>query len=393
MILAAKIVGAIFFLAFLLLLFAFGMVFALVYFPLRIFFALFGFAIVIILLWALIFTKRGSKWRKGLLIAAGSTAIAVSATVGGLAGYEAYLSSIRLVDNSNIDTNRYLPFREDSKIARLDHVASLQFGPLDELPRVDGAAALFPMYSSFVSAVYPHNIHPLNHQDGPFYYTNTISSNFALYEGSRDIIFGMDAKDYANNGHTADEIYNEPMGREGFIFFTNAKNPVDSLTQDQIRSIYSGKITNWAEVGGNNEAIRPYQRNRGSGSQTGMLAFMGDVPLIDPPGDEYRFALMSGIISAIADYYNHPGAIGYSYYYYASSLKANNDIKILAVDGITPSHETIGSEDYPLTSNFYMNVRKDHITENTRKLMDWILSDEGQELVSKSGYAPVKKSS
>ncbi len=66
----------------------------------------------------------------------------------------------------------------------------------------------------------------------------------------------------------------EPVAKEGFVFVVSKDNPVESLTQQQIRDIYSGKITNWSEVGGNDEEIIPYQRNNDSGSQNYMNEFM-----------------------------------------------------------------------------------------------------------------------
>ena len=385
---ALKAVGLIFGLLLILSLYGVMMLFLLFKVPVRVYFAFFGGFLFLTSFWLILFFKS-KKARKTCLICAISLFAATGIAVGSTYGYEAYLNSIALVDNSNIDTRLYLPFRSDSKIARLEEEASLRFSPLEKLPKVDGAAALFPMYSSFVNAVYPSSIPELNREDGCFFYTNTIQSAKYLWAKERDVVFGVNAKDYANWDENPEDIVPTPIGREGFVFFTNVQNKVDSLTQEQLRGIYSGRITNWKEVGGDDIAIRPYQRNGGSGSQQGMIAFMGDEKLVTPPSDEYVFDLMSGIISAISSYHNHPGAIGYSYHYYARVLKGDNNIKLLGVDGVSPDAKTIGSNQYPLTSSFYANSRKDNDNPNTQKLIDWVLSKQGQELVEKSGYAPL----
>ena len=181
-----------------------------------------------------------------------------------------------------------------------------------------------------------------------------------------------------------------PVGREGFIFFTNSSNPVDSLTQEQLRGIYSGEITNWKEVGGDDRPIEAFQRNQGSGSQAGLERFMGDVPVMEPP-TEWRQGGMGGIIERVADYHNHRGALGFSYYIYASQLKENHNIKIIAVDGVSPSPQTIGDGSYPLTDSFYMVVRRgEPRTGEMERFIAWACSEQGQELIQKSGYAPIR---
>lgn len=354
-----------------------------------------GLLVALLLLAVTALPFRG-KWRYTLRRIAGAGVLLSLVALVGTWGWNAYQRSITIVDNTNIDTSRYLPFTEDSQIARLEGEASLRFSPLDDLPVLDGASALFPVYSAMVNATYPRNIPALNQAGSPFTYHNTVGGYKRLAEGEVDILFaaapGEGQESYYPEGTDVPVKFDRiPVGREGFIFFTNAANPVDSLTQDQLRDIYSGKITNWAEVGGEDIPILPYQRNRGSGSQTGLEKFMGEVPLTEPP-TELRNDLMSGIIERVADYRNNPGAIGFSYYIYASQLQANHNIKLLAVDGVHPSQETIGQGRYPLTDSFYMVLRQEERTEEMDRFIAWALGPEGQALVAGSGYAPVGKS-
>ncbi|MDE7193931.1 MAG: substrate-binding domain-containing protein, partial [Oscillospiraceae bacterium] len=176
--------------------------------------------------------------------------------------------------------------------------------------------------------------------------------------------------------------------REGFVFAVNADNPVDSLTSEQLRKIYSGEITNWSEVGGNDEPILPYQRNTDSGSQNYMTVFMGDTPLL-PPKTELTAGMMMALMDAIAVYDNSAGAIGYSVYSYAAQMYANaNKVKFISVDGVAPSKVTMADESYPLLSCTYI-IYPDKSPESAREFTEMALSDEGQGYVLDSGYLPV----
>lgn len=356
------------------------------------YFASFGFLLAILTLFVAWFITN-KKARKITLLVALGISVATGLTLGGVGIADAYHYSKIIVDNTSIDTNQYLPFDENSKIARLDKKASLQFSILDELPVVDGAAALFPMYSSFVNATYPSNIEPLNAPGSPFTYNNTIGGYYNLFDGLNDVMFGAAPdENLLENGkeENGDFTLNmTPIGKEGFVFFTNVNNHVDSLTMEQIRDIYNGKITNWKEVGGTDTKILPYIRNPGSGSQTAFDRYFPNVDTSNTP-KELISGAMSGIIEVVSNYHNYPGAIGFSFYYYATALQQANDIKILSVNGVEPSKTTISNETYPMTSCFVATYKEgNRKTKNIKKLLDWVVGPEGQELVEKSGYAKV----
>lgn len=180
-----------------------------------------------------------------------------------------------------------------------------------------------------------------------------------------------------------------PIGREAFVFFVNKKNPIDSLTIEQIRAIYSGKVTNWAEVGGERVDIRAFQRPQDSGSQTALQNLMGNVPLMEAPTEDVVSG-MGGIISEVAEYKNYKNAIGYTFRYYSTEMVKNKEIKLLPIDGIVPSTENIRNGTYPIASEFYA-VTAGTDNPNVQKLLDWILSPQGQALVEKAGYVSVKE--
>jgi phosphate transport system substrate-binding protein len=333
-----------------------------------------------------LFFLRSRKARKNVVVALCGTLGVCVLGAAGMAGYYAYQEHITVPGNVNIDVEAYMPFQENSKIARLDGPASLTLEP--PLPALDGATALFPVYSAFVNAVYPSDT-PLLEEGSPFQFRNTVLGYRALADGRTDIMFGAypSQEQLESAEKSGVPMQFTPIGREGFVFFVNKNNPVDSLTVDQLRGIYSGAITNWREVGGKNEPIQPFQRNANSGSQSELLRFMGDTPLMTPPADLVN-TMMGGIISQTADYKNNANAIGFSFRYYAQDMVGDKGIKLLAIDGIEPTLANIQDGSYPLTSDFYAVTTP--ASQHTDALIEWILSDEGQTLIERTGYARIR---
>lgn len=285
----------------------------------------------------------------------------------------------------NINLHEYKPFDPDSKIATLGQPASLKLRA--DLPVVDGAAAVFPLYSAFVNATYPNWV---KLWDGTLEYNNTVGGYKRLAERDTDIFFGAYPSDeqiaYAEKLKT--EFVYTPIGKEAFVFFVHKDNPIDNLTTEQIQAIYSGEITNWSQVGGKNEPIIPYQRNPGSGSQSMLIRFMDGKPIMEPDIEKIN-TLMEGIIEQVADYRNTDGAIGFSFRYYMEGIIKNPDVKLLSVDGVAPTVENIQSGAYPITASLYAVTWKGNENQNVDRLLNWILSPEGQELVEKTGYVPI----
>ena len=136
-------------------------------------------------------------------------------------GINKYEESITVKTNVNIDCNEYLPFTEDSKIVKLDKEASLKL--TEKLPILDGAAAVFPVYSAFVNATYPSTVEL---HDGIFEYNNTVGGYRRLAEKETDIFFGAypseEQIDFARENNT-EFVYTE-IAKEAFVFFVHNKN-------------------------------------------------------------------------------------------------------------------------------------------------------------------------
>jgi ABC-type phosphate transport system substrate-binding protein len=184
----------------------------------------------------------------------------------------------------------------------------------------------------------------------------------------------------------------ETIAMDGLVFLVNENNPVDSLTTDQIRDIYTGKITNWSQVGGSDAEIIPFQRNEGAGSQALMKKLvMGDTPLADPP-EEYMASSMGELMSVVKSYDNSANAIGYSVYYYANDMQMAQGLKLLKVDGVEPSRETIRSGEYPHRNAYYCVIPASAGEDSpNRILFDWLMSEDGQKLIDLEGYVAAGK--
>jgi phosphate transport system substrate-binding protein len=200
--------------------------------------------------------------------------------------------------------------------------------------------------------------------------------------------------DYARTAGV--EFEQSAVAIDGFVFIVNKDNPVNSLTLEQLRGIYSGSITNWSEVGGNDEEIRAFQREEGSGSQTAMLQLvMQGLPMLPPP-QVARVESMSGLIESVAEYQDGAGSIGYTFDYYAKNLYVNENIKVLKIDGVTPNAASYLDGSYPLTSAYYAVIRSDEPAGSpARRLRDFLLSVVGREVIGLAGYtaAPPGKES
>lgn len=293
---------------------------------------------------------------------------------------------ITINTSPNINTEEYLPFDENSKIVKLDREASLKLK--NNLPRVDGAAAVFPVYSAFVNATYPNTVELY---DGTFEYNNTVGGYKLLAEKEIDIFFGAHpSKEQIESAFSqGTEFEYTEIATEAFVFFVHKDNPIESLTAEQIQKIYSGEITNWKEVGGKDEEIVAFQRNEGSGSQSMLIRFMGDKQIIEAPKEQVN-DLMVGIIEQVSNYRNKTNSIGFSFRYYLEGIIKNSDIKMVSIDGVEPTVENIKNSEYPITTSLYAVTYKGNENENVDKLINWILSEEGQEIIEKTGYVGVK---
>ena len=257
---------------------------------------------------------------------------------------------------------------------------------VEEYPKVDGSTATIPLAEAFQKEFTGADSVEIEHSKTHQAYAN-------LVDKKADLILVVEPSEedleYAEEQKV--ELQSDKVVNEGFVFFVNKDNPVDSLTIEQIQKIYSGKITNWKEVGGNDQKIIAYQRPENSGSQTGMLNLvMKDVKMKNPETETIAES-MSDIIDVVSDYDNGEASIGYSYYYYANTMYIGENVKMLKINDVEPNSETIKSEEYPIITAYYAVTRKDEAPDSkTVLLRDSMLSKKGQKVAEEAGYVPVK---
>lgn len=290
--------------------------------------------------------------------------------------------------NAAPDLSVYAPFREGSQVAVLPEESSIIL--VEDLPKIDGATALYPLYSAFARAVYD----PAAYSEGDVVCTNTPNAYQAMIAGDIDIIFvaGPSQKQREAAENAGVELVYTPLAWEAFVFLTGSTNPVEGLTIQQIRNIYSGKTAKWKtlgwEAGGD---IIKFQRPEGSGSQTGLQGIMGKLPVQSPQPlpDNSLFGTGSMMQQVSVRWQGIQPGLGYSYRYYATVMYPNPETKLMKIEGVYPSNEAVADGSYPFTANFYA-VTNGEPEGNVKQLIDWILSEEGQYLVEQTGYVPIR---
>lgn len=334
--------------------------------------------------------KKAMQWvKRGLLTIYALAAVYIA--------WGAYRDSIPTLDDRELLLWQYQPFVEDTRAVSLDEPSELRFEyPTGIHLRMDGATALYPVYAAFVQAVYVDGRAGSPYTDIASC-TNTVNAYNRLIARDADVIFAAapSADQLEKAAKAGIELHLTPIGREAFVFFVNSKNPVEGLTVEEIQKIYTGEITNWREVGGKNRPIRPFQRSANSGSQSRLERLMDGLPLMEPEQED-QVSDMDGIIRQVADYRNFSNALGFSFRFYATEMVANGDIRLLAVNGVLPTKETIRDGSYPLTGEFYAITASsigmpapERYNRELGAFLDWILSEQGQEIIEKTGYVPL----
>ena len=321
--------------------------------------------------------------------------IAITVCLVGMASFQFYGRSLRFLDRAGVDTQvvrdevdmrRYRPFADGNYLVAMPWEPTILF--TENFPRLDGATAAYPVFAAIAQALYVG----LDEETVRDYVT--VSRTDVAYEllinGEIDIFFGAQpsSQQIAVAREQGIELTMIPIAKEAFVFFVHYSNPVYSLTLTQIQNIYQRNIINWRQVGGNNERILAFQRPQNSGSQTIMEALvMADIPMAQPLQHEW-IGGMGEAVASVAVYRNYYSAIGYSFRYFVSGMRPHDDIKLLSIDGVAPTLENIRNGNYPFTINVYA-VTIGTKSENTYKLIEWILSEQGQAFIEHSGIVSI----
>ncbi len=259
----------------------------------------------------------------------------------------------------------------------------------ENFPKMDGSTSLVPLGEAIASVLLGE---PRENVADLISFNRTTQSYRNLMWGECDIIIAAEPSTSVVEEMKSNDFKYEmtPIAMDALIFVVNEANPVDNLTTEQLQKIYSGEITNWKEVGGNDEPILAFQRNADAGSQTLMQKLvMGDIPFMEAPTDVV-VGSMGELMESVKSYDNSGNAIGYSVYYYANDMRMADGLKILKIDGVDPTAETIAAGQYPHLNPYYSAIPADAAADSpARILYEWLRTEDGKHLLSLEGYVPV----
>lgn len=178
--------------------------------------------------------------------------------------------------------------------------------------------------------------------------------------------------------------YAYPIARDGLSVYLNTANPVKELTLAQIRDIYVGRITNWKQVGGNDASIILYSRENSSGTYT----YFKDNVLM---GKDFspRAQTLQGTAAVVNAVSKDANGIGYGGAAYAKGIRFAAVKKDDKSPAVVPNLETVRSGAYPISRFLYLYTRVKP-SKDMKAFIDWATGPEGQELVTKVGYYPIK---
>jgi len=285
--------------------------------------------------------------------------------------------------------------KEEMSVGKQEEIISDEkLYELKDYPLIDGSTATLPLAEAFKANFTKTDIAEIEVE-----HSKTHNAYVKLINDEVDLILVTEpsAEELELAKQKGVELEVIPVVKEGFVFYVNSENEISNLTIEQIQKIYTGEITNWKDIGGADEKIIAYQRPQNSGSQTGMLSLVMDGLKMAEPKTETLAGTMEAIINFVSDYNNGKNSIGYSYYYYANTMFETIDktvasnIKLLGVNGVEPTNETIQNSSYPFTTAYYIVINKaDDENSSARILANQMLSERGQKVAEEAGYVPVK---
>ena len=196
--------------------------------------------------------------------------------------------------------------------------------------------------------------------------------------GIKDVIsgiseIGMSSRELKDEEKTS--VQGTTVAYDGIALLVNTENPVSNISLEDVKKIYTGEITNWKELGGDDSPIVVVSREEGSGTRDAFQEIVGykseeltkDATISDGSG---------AVKTTVA---GNKNAIGFASFEYI-----DNTVKALSVNDIEPTAENVKAGDYKISRPFILVTKEDTLTENGQKLMDFVLSTEGQQIVEEN---------
>ena len=200
----------------------------------------------------------------------------------------------------------------------------------------------------------------------------------AVQEGRCDI--GLSSRNLKDE-ETASGLTATVLAYDGIAVIVHPDNPVADLDVETIAKLYTGEITNWKDVGGDDAQVVLIGREAGSGTRGAFEELLGVTDRCDYTNEYGSSGDVVGNVSG------NPNAIGY-----ASLASVNDSVKTMSVEGIMPSDETILSGEYKIQRNFVFVTKKDEeLTGSAKDFFDFCMSSEADEYIRKVGAVPIAK--
>jgi phosphate transport system substrate-binding protein len=210
----------------------------------------------------------------------------------------------------------------------------------------------------------------------------------ALINGTTDVCEASRSMKDAEKKQLAEKAGGPPeeitVARDGLSVYVNDSNPINELSMEQLKGIFTGKITSWKDVGGPDSKIIPYSRENSSGTyvffKEHVLANADYTP---------RAQAMPGTAAVVNAVAKEKFGIGYGGAAYAKGIKIIKIKKDAGTPGIAPTDATIKNGTYPLSRPLFFYLRP-KASADIKAFTTWVLSPEGQAIVTKVGYFPIK---
>ena len=199
----------------------------------------------------------------------------------------------------------------------------------------------------------------------------------AVQAGSCDI--GLASRDL--KPEEATNLNGTVVAIDGIAMIVNKENPVKDLTIEQIAALYKGEITNWSEVGGADAPVVLIGREAASGTRDG---FESITDTEDACKYNQELTSTGDVVQTVS---SNPNAIGY-----ASLASVKDTVKLISVEGVTPSTETIQDGSYKIQRNFVMVTKKNaELSPAAKSFFEFAASSAADEWIIEAGAVPVKR--
>ena len=266
-------------------------------------------------------------------------------------------------------------------------------------PRINGSTSALPLTQSVFGEIFAGDPRAWDYPYLLWHAFRTVPSYELLIAGELDLIIVPEPSAHVLRAAERAGVGLEfvPVATEALVFVTHADNPVGGVTAEQIIDIYANRtVTNWRQLGGGDGRIIPFNRNTHSGSQALMENLVLQGREVHPELEGYRLGAMDWMLSSVGHNWasDEPGdfGLGYTVFFFLDDAALNRDsLKILALDGVFPSRDTILSGEYPLATNYFAVIRADAPEGCPARLIaNWLESPEGQAVAAAAGFGAVR---